>query len=277
MAYRTVLNVTGLDRGDGDLGRAIALCEAAEAHLSVLVLAIAVPPPMGDATMVAEAWVQERQTDLKRLEERVGSITKLLAGSALAADVASEYPDLAAVDDVVGRRARYTDLVVVGPDLLGSETLRAKVVEGTLFASGRPVLLLPEASRATLRPKRVLVAWDSSLEAARAVREALDMLVAADNVRLVLVDPVAGESGQGAEPGADAAAYLARHGVKVAVDRLPSSGQSVAAVLARHAADMDAELMVMGAYGHSRLRERIFGGVTRSMLEEPPLPILMAR
>jgi nucleotide-binding universal stress UspA family protein len=122
-----------------------------------------------------------------------------------------------------------------------------------------------------------MVAWDSSLEAARAVREALDMLVAADDVRLVLVDPVAGESGQGAEPGADAAAYLARHGVKVAVDRLPSSGQSVAAVLSRHAADMDAELMVMGAYGHSRLRERIFGGVTRSILDEPPLPIFMAR
>lgn len=277
MAYRTVLNVTGLDRGDRDIERAVALCEAVEAHLSVLVLAVAVPPPMGDASMVAEAWVQERQTDLTRLEERVASITKLLAGSALAADVASEYPDLAAVDDVVGRRARYTDLVVVGPDVLGSEVLRPKVVEGTLFASGRPVLLLPENSRATLRPKRVLVAWDSSLEASRAVREALDMLVAADDVRLVLVDPVAGETGQGAEPGADAAAYLARHGVKVAVDRLPSSGQSVAAVLSRHAADMDAELMVMGAYGHSRLRERIFGGVTRSILDEPPLPIFMAR
>lgn len=277
MAYRTVLNVAGLDRGDRDLERAIALCEPVGAHLSVLVLAVAVPPPMGDATMVAEAWVQERQADLTRLEERVGSITKLLAGSVLPADVASEYPDLAAVADVVGRRARYTDLVVVGPDLLASEVLRSKVVEGTLFASGRPVLLLPEKSQATLHPERVLIAWDSSLEATRAVREALDILVAADDVRLVLVDPLAGESGQGAEPGADAAAYLARHGVKVAVDRLPSSGQSVAAVLARHAADMNADLMVMGAYGHSRLRERIFGGVTRSMLEAPPLPILLAR
>ncbi|MGO4840852.1 universal stress protein, partial [Rhizobiaceae sp. 2RAB30] len=94
MAYRTVLNVAGLDRGDRDLERAIALCEPVGAHLSVLVLAVAVPPPMGDATMVAEAWVQERQADLTRLEERVGAITKLLAGSALPADVASEYPDL---------------------------------------------------------------------------------------------------------------------------------------------------------------------------------------
>ena len=75
----------------------------------------------------------------------------------------------------------------------------------------------------------------------------------------------------------DPARGLARHGVKVGVDRLPSSAQSVATVLKQHATDMDADLIVMGGYGHSRLRERIFGGVTRSMLEEPVLPILMAR
>ena len=75
----------------------------------------------------------------------------------------------------------------------------------------------------------------------------------------------------------DPAQGLTRHGVKVSVDRLPSSGQSVATVLKQHATDMDADLIVMGGYGHSRLRERIFGGVTRSMLEEPVLPILMAR
>ena len=75
----------------------------------------------------------------------------------------------------------------------------------------------------------------------------------------------------------DPAQGLARHGVKVGVDRLPSSGQSVATVLKQHATDMDADLIVMGGYGHSRLRERIFGGVTRSMLDEPVLPMLMAR
>ncbi|WP_353833965.1 universal stress protein [Mesorhizobium sp.] len=81
----------------------------------------------------------------------------------------------------------------------------------------------------------------------------------------------------GAEPGADVAAYLARHGVNVTVDRLPSLDHSVVDVLRRHALDIAADLMVMGAYGHSRLRERIFGGVTVSMLEDPSMPILMAR
>ena len=122
-----------------------------------------------------------------------------------------------------------------------------------------------------------MVAWDSRLEASRAVREALDLLVAADDVRLVLVDPVAGEMHQGVEPGADAAAYLARHGAKVTVDRLPSEGRTVAEILCRHAVDCSADLLVMGGYGHSRLRERLFGGVTKSMIEDQPLPILMAR
>jgi nucleotide-binding universal stress UspA family protein len=82
---------------------------------------------------------------------------------------------------------------------------------------------------------------------------------------------------RGAEPGADAAAYLVRHGAKVTIDRLPSSNHSVAEMLRQHAVDSSSELLVMGAYGHSRLRERIFGGVTKSMLEDPRLPILMAR
>jgi nucleotide-binding universal stress UspA family protein len=109
------------------------------------------------------------------------------------------------------------------------------------------------------------------------MRESLEILAGANEVRLILVDPAEGEDHHGAEPGADAAAYLARHGVKVTVDRLPSSSHAVAEVLRRHAVDTSAELMVMGAYGHSRLRERIFGGVTKSMLESQSLPILMAR
>ncbi|TIT68729.1 MAG: universal stress protein, partial [Mesorhizobium sp.] len=107
------------------------------------------------------------------------------------------------------------------------------------------------------------------------VRESLDMLKGAEDVRLVIVDPIEDEFHHGEEPGADAAAYLARHGVKVTVDRLPSANHSVADVLRQHAGDVAAELMVMGAYGHSRLRERIFGGVTKSMLEGQSLPVFM--
>ncbi|EHK53269.1 universal stress protein [Allomesorhizobium alhagi] len=279
MAFKTVLTVTGLDDGDSDLKVAAGLCAEIEAHLSVLVLALAAPPPIGEyAAMVSDGWLEERQTDLDRSKERVAAVSAFLARSDVSSDVTSEYPEIAWADETVGRRARYADLTVVGPRLLAGETLKDKVVEGVLFSSGKPLLLVPEGgSQPTLKPKRVLVAWDSRIEASRALRESLEILDAAEDVRLVLVDPMEGEDKHGAEPGADAAAYLARHGVKVAVDRLPSAGHAVAEVLRRHAVDISAELLVMGAYGHSRLRERIFGGVTKSMLENQSLPILMAR
>ena len=278
MDFRTILTVAGTEEDDRDIEIAAALCEEIGAHLSVLVVALAAPPPIGEyAAVVSDAWLEERQADEAQLKSRADSISKSMEVRAKSADISGAYTETAWADEAIGRRARYADLTVAGPGLLSRDTLKDKVIEGVLFSSGKPLLVVPEGSRPTLKPKRVLVAWDSRLEASRAMREARQMLVAADEVRLVLVDPVAGEFHQGPEPGADAAAHLARHGVRVTVDRLPGEGRPVAEILRRHAVDSSADLLVMGGYGHSRMRERIFGGVTRSMLEEPPLPILMAR
>jgi nucleotide-binding universal stress UspA family protein len=278
MAFKTILTISDPDLGDRDLKLAAGLCEQVAAHLSVLVVTLAAPPPVGEyGAMTSDVWLQERQADTRRLEERTTAVSAFLAGTTLSADVAIEYPEIAWADEAIGRRARYADLTVIGPELLARGTLRQKAIEGALFSSGKPLLLVPEGASPTLMPKRVLVAWDPRIEASRAVRESLDILAKAREVHLTLVDPVEGENDHGAEPGADAAAYLARHGVNVTVDRLPSSNHPVADVLRQHAIDISAELMVMGAYGHSRLRERIFGGVTRSSLENQSLPIFMAR
>lgn len=278
MPFKTILSVTTPNLGDGDLQVAISLCQSTGAHLSVLVLQMAAPPPVGEyGAIVSDAWVQERQEDMQRLAERSQAVTAHLTASSVSADVAAEYAEGAWADDVIGRRGRYADLTVVGPDVLNTDTLKAKVLEGALFLSGKPLLLLPAGAPASLKPKRILIGWDAGIEASRAVREALEMLIGADEVHLVLVDPTERENGHGAEPGADLATYLARHGVKVSVERLPSEGHSVAEVLRRCARDFDADMLVLGAYGHSRLRERIFGGVTRSILEEPPLAVFLAR
>lgn len=278
MPFKSILTVTSPGLGDGDLNLAQSLCESAGAHLCVSVLQIAAPPPVGEfAAMISEVWLQERQEDQRQLAARRNAVKSQLASSPISTDISTEYPELAWADEAIGRHGRYADLTVIGPDMLGTETLKAKVIEGALFSSGKPLLLVPTGARATLSPKRVLVAWDAQIEASRAVREALELLIAADEVRLVLVDPVEGETGHGAEPGADAAAYLARHGVNVGVERLPSEGHTVAEVLRRFATDFAADMLVMGAYGHSRLRERIFGGVTKSMLDEPPLVLFLAR
>lgn len=278
MTFKTVLTVSSPDLGDGDLKLAAAICEEIEAHLAVLVVAVAAPPPIGGyAAVMSEAWLQERQADMDRLQQRVDAVTALLASSPVSSDVSSEYSEEAWADDVIGRRARYADVILLGPELLSRGVLKSRTVEGALFSSGKPILLIPEGSPPSLRPKRVMIAWDSRIEASNAVSHGLELLRAADVVHVALVDPVEGDDAHGAEPGADIAAYLARHGVKVTVDRLPSQGRTVADALRRHATDMAADMLVMGAYGHSRLRERIFGGVTRSIVDEPPLPVLMAR
>ena len=278
MRFKTVLCVTAPDLGDGDMKLAAKLCEEIDAHLAVLAVTLAAPPPIGEyAAVVSDMWMQERRADMDRLQKRTEAAAAFLASSSITCDISSEYPEEAWADEAIGRRARYADLMFLGPELFSHPLLGGKVLEGGLFSSGKPLLLVPEGAAASLKPKRVMVAWDSRLEASNAVAAAIELLAAADDVHVVLVDPVEGDAGQGAEPGADIATYLVRHGVKVTVDRLSSHGKSVADRLRQHAADMAAELLVMGAYGHSRFRERIFGGVTRSMVEKPPLPVFLAR
>ncbi|MER8848687.1 universal stress protein [Mesorhizobium australicum] len=174
------------------------------------------------------------------------------------------------------QRAICNDLTIVGPALLNNINVGPLVINGSLFDTGKPVLVVPEGAEATLSPRRVLVGWDSRVEASRSVREALHLLAGAEEVRVAIVDPEATCIGNGAEPGADIVAYLTRHGARVSVDLLASAGKSAATVLAQHAIDTSADMIVMGAYGNRRLRERLFGGVTRWIVGKPPLPLFLA-
>lgn len=278
MLFKTVLTVIGVDQSDRDIQAAIRLCEETDAHLSVLVLAIAAPPPVGEfAAMVSEGWLQERQEDMARLKDRAARVTALLAASDLSSDVTTEYAETRWADDAVGLRARYADLIVLGPEMGSTKNLKHTVLKGVLFAAQRPVLVLREEGKPTLKPQTVVIGWDSGLEASRAVREALALIAAAKAVYIVMVDPVATDREDGEEPGADVAAYLSRHGARVTVEALPGGGHSIADVLRMRANDLSADMIVMGAYGHSRMRERIFGGVTNDMIEESALPVFMAR
>jgi nucleotide-binding universal stress UspA family protein len=278
MAIKTVLSIIGVDQSDSDLKTAVALCDSAQAHLTLLVVALAAPPPIGDyAVYVSDSWYQEREKDLARMKKRTANAKEAVAKSGISAEVNSAYVEMAYLNSAVGERAIYADLTVMGPELASNKFMQEAVLDGALFHSKTPALLLPEGAKPSLTPKRVLVAWDSSVEASRALSESLGILSSADEVHVTMVDPDASEGGSGEEPGADIAAYLARHGLKVTVDRLPRSGRLIADVLKQHAVNMAADLVVMGAYGHSRLRERVFGGVTKSMLEAQTLPLFMAR
>ena len=277
MAYKTVLSIIGMHQKNRDLEVARDLCATSNSHLSVLLAARATAVPIGTyADVMSDAWYQERQAEAKKVAKRVEEIEEFVKSTGISADVTSEFAESGLVAESIGRRARYCDLILVGPSILADDDMRDYVTEGVLFRSGKPVLIAPENIPLTLTPKTVVVAWDGSLEAGRAAGLATPMLATAQDVRIVVVDPQTGQGAHGAEPGADAAAWLARHTTKVTVDRITSAGLSIGEAIQRHTADCGAGLIVMGGYGHSRLRERIFGGVTRSILDAPKVPLFMA-
>lgn len=136
---------------------------------------------------------------------------------------------------------------------------------------------MPATGKISLAPQQVMLAWNSRPEAAKAAKAALDMLKGAASTRIVIVDPDTSYFQNGGEPGADIAAFLARHGVTAIVEQLPSGQRKTEGVLRQHALETGCDMIVMGAYGHSRLRERIFGGVTAAILEDCKVPVFLAR
>lgn len=275
MPIKTILSVVGATAIDGDLRVATDLCRQAGAHLSALAVTVA-PQPTGRYATLSQGWLEERERNGQQLGECVERVREKLAKSEISFDVDSLYVEVAGANFDIGERALYADLVLAGPSVFQDPDLKQQVVDGCLFQAGRPLLIAPPDSIPTLQPKTVLLAWDSRPSSAHAAQQALELMINADSVHVTMVDPSAALRASGEEPGADIAAYLARHGINVTVDTLPSAGRSVVQVLQQHAVDVAAGVIVMGAYGHSRLRELVFGGVTRSMLEEARPPVLMA-
>jgi nucleotide-binding universal stress UspA family protein len=145
-----------------------------------------------------------------------------------------------------------------------------------LLASGRPLLAVPYAGQFERVGDRVLVAWNASREATRAVNDALPLLRGATIVTVLAVNPKHGIEGHGDVPAADIVLHLARHGVKAEAAHTIANDISEGDALLSYAADLGADLIVAGGYGHSRARETVFGGVTRTLLEEMTVPMLLS-
>lgn len=179
------------------------------------------------------------------------------------------------VDDVLTVCSRYADLLVVGQTEIDS-TVPAGVPESVVLASGRPVLVVPHIGVEKPVGQVVMLCWNASRESARAAADALPFLKAAQKVIVLVVEPRVTSEGHGEEPGADVATWLARHGVKVIVQRDVAPDADVGNVILSRAADHDVDLIVMGLYGHSRLREMVLGGVSRTLLSTMTVPVLMS-
>lgn len=172
-------------------------------------------------------------------------------------------------------QARYADLLVLGqadPEDHEEGGLLLDLPEQVLMYGGRPVLLVPRSGSFTPPARHALVAWNGSREAARAVSAALPLLQQVGQVTLAVLGASQGDHGE--EPGADIALYLARHDIKVDVLVQPRPADAGKAILAL-ASELGADLLVMGAYGHSRWREMVLGGATRGVLAQATLPVLL--
>ncbi|MBV8753633.1 MAG: universal stress protein [Hyphomicrobiales bacterium] len=260
----------------GDPGAyAVSIAQAFSAHVAAIAFAHdpvipatlmgGVPPDFIESQRAeAEAGASAAITRFEEAARRAGvsAESRLLAAS------------LAEASDQFGRIARRFDLAVVGqaePEKASPEEL---IAESALFAGGRPVLIVPYIQREGLALGKVLVCWDGSRAAARAAGDALPFLSRAHEIEVLIV---AGERGKSDEiPGADIGQHLARHGLKVEVKRIVAGDTDVANTILSYVADSAADLIVMGGYGHSRLREFILGGVTRGILEAMTAPTLMS-
>ncbi|WP_207485071.1 universal stress protein [Arenibaculum pallidiluteum] len=272
MALRDILFVLGSDTGNAAIEAGVGLAARHDARLTGLFVQ---PPPLWmfaetTAEMVdaQRSWLQERTeataARFRRCVEQAG------AGSRAVWQVRAGDPA-----DIAATAAHSADLcVAMQPrDASWGEVTPARPDE-LLFGSGRPVLMIPHAGQFPSLGNRVLVAWNGSPEVARAVHDALPLM--SPGARVDVLTVARRDGAEERSPGADIALHLGRHGFEASAHRLVSADVQPIDLILDFAADRGADLLVMGGYGHSRLRERILGGVTAGMLATATLPVLMS-
>jgi len=197
-----------------------------------------------------------------------------------AASVKSEWRRLEGnLPELVLLNSRYVDLVILGqrdPARLDPGT-SPELPEHVILDVGRPVLIVPRTGTFPTVGERVLVAWTPSRGAVRAVNDALPLLQRAKQAKVVAVNPEIGLGGHGEVPGADIALHLARHGVNAEAAQVQTPDKRFGVALLREAENFNADLIVCGAFGHSRFRELVLGGVTRRLLNDTTIPVLFSR
>jgi nucleotide-binding universal stress UspA family protein len=279
MTYRNLL--VQVDDTEGCAKRieaAVGLAAAHDAHLTgVYVISEASPASFAQGYLPADLLTALQQEVRARADAALARFAAVAQRNQIAFETRVDrvlYTDIA---DALATNARYADLVILGqidPDdaLTGPHYLPEQVILGC----GRPALVVPYIGPAATLGERIVIAWDASREAARAVNDALPLLERARTVKVITINPRQEPFGHGEEPGADIGLHLARHDIKIEVERVVSREIDVANTILSQAANEGADLLVMGAYGHSRLHEYVLGGVTRTILAEMTVPVLMS-
>jgi nucleotide-binding universal stress UspA family protein len=280
MSWKDILVIVSEAEADEPalaLGEALAK-QCSNCHLAAAFLSPLPDEPLAyEPTVVAGVWAellgrarQEAEAERKKVEARLKQSDKeceLRSAEALSRDLGR----------VAAVHARYADVAIMTRPVDGAGAeLREEIIEGVLFHSGRPALIAPPGWKGPSIGKRVVIAWDASREATRALSEADDILEFAEAVTVMTVDAKPKMFGHGDQPGANIAAHLSRRGLPADVRNVDSMGRSASLAILEEAKTLNADLVVMGGYAHSRLRELVFGGATRELLRSATVPLLMA-
>ncbi len=279
MAYKNLLVLIDDTKANaGRVAAALALARNQEAHATGLYV-IGEPDLSGfvRAQIPSDVLEEQRSQTETAAKAAAEAFRKLADGEGVPADTRiarARAHDMAAL---VARQARYADLVIAGqPERDDPGPGGRGMLADLVLTAGRPVLVVPFIGAARPIGRTVTVAWDAGREAARALADAMPLLEAAERVHVLVVNPERGPHAHGPEPGADIALSLARHGVKTQVEVTAAPDIEEGEAILSWLADSGSDLLVMGAYGHGRLRELILGGVSRVILESMTVPVLMA-
>ena len=280
MAYKSLLTIAASPEGLLQPVRAAAMiAQRMDAHLDALALGV-------DRTQIGYSYVgsgavmiaaaMERAEEDARASEKALNAALAAQSPGLRVATDSAVTQLGALTDLVAARARYADLVILPLPYGENRGVEDEaVIEAALFEGMAPVLIVPPKGMTASDPRRIVVAWNQSREALVAARRAMPFLRRAENVSIVVIDPPP-HGPERSDPGGLLCQMMVRHGVHAEVTVLARTLPRVSDVLARHLRDTNADLLVMGAYGHSRFREAILGGATRDMLEKAEVPVLLA-
>ncbi|MGI1660859.1 universal stress protein [Palleronia sp. KMU-117] len=278
MPYKSIVTFTrDVTRDRGVIDTALGLAESEGGHLSAVCLGIDRIQPgayyAGANAIALQQSMDEAQSEANAAEQDARDALK---GASATWDTTALAVQLGTLGHVVASRAEFADLVVLPkPYGEGRGQEDVAILESALFGTRAPVLVVPLGQRDRLATDRIMIGWNQSAEALAAVRAALPLLVRAKAVDIAIIDPPA-HGPDRSDPGGLLAEMLARHGVRADISVLARTMPRVSDVMCRHAGDIEADLIVMGAYGHSRLREAILGGATRNMLEASAVPVFMA-
>ncbi len=270
-----VVNLTPGAKDDPASRYALSLAEAFDAHLTAMSFAYDPPWPPAVADLggaqILRSLLEKSRADARATATQFEANAKRSQLSVQTLTPEASPPGAA---EAIASLVRAYDMAVLKQANPENDATSQDIIESVLFKSGRPVLIVPYIQKAGFSVKRVVICWDGSRTAARAVADSLPLIARADNVQVLTV--VTGKFDENDVAGADIAEHLARYKLRTELTRLPAADIDVANAILSHAADVDADLIVMGAYGHSRLRDFVLGGATRAMLQTMTVPTLMS-